>query len=320
MPQPDVSDVHVNSLLTNISIGWSNEEYIADRVFPPVRVSKQSDIITVYDRDMWLRNTAAVRAPGTRARRTGWNVTTTATYFCRNFALGHAVTVEEIENADEIFDLEVDAMEFIVEQIALAKEVEFAAVAFTGGNWTTTATGTTNFTKWSAYASSTPIEDLRTYARTIRQIIGRRPNVICMGDIVWDRLVDHPDLLERVKYGGSNNAPAQVSTRMLAELIGFQDVVVASALQVTSAEGAGSETRADIIDDDLLMIYRPPRPSRKMPAAGYNFNWAPSGGGAQFIRRYEETVERQTVIEGHAYFDYNVTAADAGALLDDVVD
>ncbi len=320
MPQPDVSDVHVNALLTNLSIGYSNETYVADEVFPPVDVSKQSDLIASYDRNMLLRSVAAVRAPGTRARRSGWELTNTATYFARNFAIGHAVTVEEAANADEIFNLEVDSTEWVTEQIALAKEIAFATEAFTSGNWTTTAAGDSGFTKWSNYASSTPIEDLRGYARVIRQLIARRPNVICMGEIVWDRLADHPDLLERVKYSGSAERPAMVSRNMLAQLLEFDKVVVASALKVTSAEGASSETRADIIDDDLLMIFRPQRASRKMPAAGYNFNWAPSGGGAQFIRRYEETVERQTVIEAHAYFDYNVVAADAGLLLTDAVD
>ena len=319
MPQPDVGDIHVNALLTQMSIGYSSEEYVADRVFPPVRVGKQSDLIASYDRDMWLRSVAAVRAPGARARRSGWTVDNTKTYFARNFAIGHAVTFEEVSNADEIYDLEVDATDWVTEQIALVKEIEFATVAFTSGNWTTVRTGASNFTKWSDYASSTPIEDLRTFARTLRQIIARRPNVLCMGDIVWDRLADHPDLLERVKYSGSNTAPAMVSQNMLAQLISFQDVVVASALRVTSAEGA-TEARADIIDDDALMLYRPPRPSRKTPAAGYNFVWAPTGGGNQFIRRYEETVERQTVIEGHSYFDYNIVSADAGLIMVDAVD
>ena len=55
MPQPDVGDVHVNALLSNLSIAYKNANYIADTVFPQVLVQKQSDIIARYDRDMWLR-------------------------------------------------------------------------------------------------------------------------------------------------------------------------------------------------------------------------------------------------------------------------
>ena len=36
--QPDVGDVHVNGLLTQLSIAYRNLNYIADQVFPPVMV------------------------------------------------------------------------------------------------------------------------------------------------------------------------------------------------------------------------------------------------------------------------------------------
>lgn len=320
MPQPDVGDVHVNALLTNMSIGYKNEEYVADRVFPNAPVRKQSDIIPLYDRDMWLRSQAAVRAPGTLARRSGFTVDTTNTYFARNFAIGAVVTAEERENADPVFNLEVDSMEWAMEQILLAREVEFASAAFGTGIWTTDRTGGTDFTKFSSYGSSDPIGYLRSQVRTVRQIIGRRANVVAMGEICWDRLADHPDIIERIKGAASPGSPAIVSRQLLASLLELDEVVVASALQVTSEEGA-TETRADVIDDDMLVLYRPPRPSLKLPAGGYNFTWnALMGGGPQFIRRYEETDVRQTVIEAHSYFDYNVTAADAGVFLADAVD
>ena len=52
MPQPDVGDVHVNALLTEISIAHMNklEHYVADKCFPLVGVDKQSDVYAVYTR------------------------------------------------------------------------------------------------------------------------------------------------------------------------------------------------------------------------------------------------------------------------------
>jgi hypothetical protein len=47
MASPTLKDLHVNSVLTNISIAYRNDAYIADRVFPMVNVGKQSDIYAV---------------------------------------------------------------------------------------------------------------------------------------------------------------------------------------------------------------------------------------------------------------------------------
>lgn len=319
--QPDVGDVHVNGLLTNLSVAFRNENYIADRVFPPVMVGKQSDIIPLYTRDMWLRAVAQRRGPGTMAARSGYSVDTSNTYFAVNWAIGKDIPDEVAANADAPFNMERDSMEWVTDQIQLRKEIQFASTAFAASSWTTQVTGGSNFIKFNDYGSSDPIGVLRTNMRTVRQIIGRRPNVIAMGEIVWDRLVDHPDILDRIKGAASPGSPAIVTKNLVAAILEVDDVVVADALQVTSAEGAGSETRADIIDDDIICLYRPPRPSLMMPAAGYGFFWqAAIGGGQQFIRRIRDDVRKKVTIEGHTYFDYNVVAADAGVHLADAVD
>ena len=45
MPQPTSSDVHVDAVLTQISIAYMQQAgvYIANRVFPSINVDKQSD-------------------------------------------------------------------------------------------------------------------------------------------------------------------------------------------------------------------------------------------------------------------------------------
>ena len=321
--QPDVGDVHVNQPLSMLSIAYANAEdsFIADEVFPTVPVGKQSDIIAKYDRDMWLRSQAVVRAPGTLAARSGFTVNTASTYFARNFAIGMGVADEERDNADQVFNLDADAVEWCMQQILLAREVAFATAAFGTSKWTTDRSGTTNFTKWSDYANSTPIEDIRTYKRTVRQIIGRDPNVLAMGSIVWDRLADHPDMLDRIKGAASTGNPAIVTRQLVASVLELETVAVGKALQVTSAEGA-TEARADILDDDALLVFRPSSPSLKKPSGGYGFHWAAAvaPGAASFIRRYREDSKKLTVVEAHSYFDYKITAADAGLFLNDAVD
>ena len=49
---PSRGDVHVNRPLTNISIAFlqTQEAFVADRVFPNIPVTKQSDLFFTIDR------------------------------------------------------------------------------------------------------------------------------------------------------------------------------------------------------------------------------------------------------------------------------
>ena len=64
MAQPTSSDVHVDSALSQVSIGYRNGGYIADSIFPLIEVDKQSDKYYVWTKDFWFRNYVQRRAPG----------------------------------------------------------------------------------------------------------------------------------------------------------------------------------------------------------------------------------------------------------------
>ena len=321
MAQPDSNDVYVNALLTNLSIGYSNREYVADRVLPPLPVEQQSGIIPSYNRGDWLRSQAIERAPGTVAHRSGWRTDLTDTYFARNYALGKGIPREVAMNARAPFDMDRDATRFVTEQLMLRREKIFAAAAMATGVWGTDKTGTTDFVKWSDYAGSDPIGDIRDGRRTVRQATGRAANVACCGEIVFDALQDHPDILDRIKGAASPGNPAIVTEGLLAALFRLEDFVVASAIEVTSKEGQSTITTADVIDDDMLLVYRTRAPSLFEPSAGYQIYWRPAtGGGMQFIRQYAEGPQMQTVVEGHAYTQTKVTSSISGYFFADAVD
>ena len=43
MAMPTLHDVHIDGPLSNVSIAYKNENYIADQVFPALAVAKKSD-------------------------------------------------------------------------------------------------------------------------------------------------------------------------------------------------------------------------------------------------------------------------------------
>src|SRR4030066_2517323 len=186
MPQPDVSDVHVNKMLSQISIGHMNalEAYIADKVFPFVYADKQTDIIPGYDRGFFFADEGLnmLRAPGNNAAVTGFKINKNNTYHADNFAIGFEIPDELRANQDDPFDMDQDGTRLVTELQMIRRERAWATDFMATGIWGTDVTGTTDFPKWSDYGASDPIIDIRTGIRTVLQNTGRKPNRLVLGN------------------------------------------------------------------------------------------------------------------------------------------
>jgi hypothetical protein len=78
MPQPNINSVHVDAILTNISVAYlqNQDNFIADKVFPIIPVDKKSDKFFTYTKNDWFRDEAQRRAPGTESAGGGYNLST----------------------------------------------------------------------------------------------------------------------------------------------------------------------------------------------------------------------------------------------------
>ena len=329
MPQPDVGDVHVNGLLTDVSIAHMNkaEHFIADTLFPAIAVDKQSDVYLVYTRGDFFQGSESeqamrelLRAPGTRAAKAGYNVDTSNSFRCDNFAVAVEVPDELRANADEIFALDAEAAMLGSQIQLIRRERAFAADFMKTTVWGTDKTGTTNFVKWSDYGGSDPFTDMEDALDQVESQTGDRPNKLAMGAIVWRRLKHHPDLVDRIKGGATTGQPALVQRQLLAQILEIDEVLVGRASYRSSAEGA-SLTLARIMDDDALFLFANATPGRMTPTAGMSFFWKPMTGGAlQFVRKYREDPERKDTIEVHSYMDQKITEKESGYFFSDCVD
>lgn len=302
-------DVHVDQLLTNVSIGYSNAGYIADQIFPVVPVDKQSDKYLTYDKSHWFRNEAKIRATGTKSERGGWNYSSD-TYFCDRFSYGHEIYDEERDNADNAFQLDSDAAEFATDKILMQREVAFASGFFTTSVWGTDKTGGTDFTRWSDYAGSNPLVDVSDWMDTIEASIGREPNRLVMGKQVWSKLKWHPDLIDTIKY----TQRAQMGIELAATLFEVERILVGRAIYTTSPEGTAeaSVSYSRIWGKHALLIYVPNTPSLRQPAAGYTFTWQRVPQSLRYIKRMRDEEREADIIEANAYYDHKVTGAAAG--------
>lgn len=325
MPQPDVNDVHVNALLTQMSIAHMNkdEHYVADRLFPQVGVDKQSDLYATYQRGDFFQGSEdaqamreLLRAPGTRAAVAGYAISSNS-FRCDNFAVGVEIPDELRSNADAVFELDNEAT-ILGSQIQLIRRERAWANAF----MTTSVWGTdkTVANKWSDYGASDPFTDLEDGLDAVESETGDRPNKLAMGAIVWRRMKHHPDFIDRIKGGATTSNPAMMTRQQLAAMLEIDEVLVARASYRSSAEGA-TLALSRIFDDDAILLFANPTVGRMTPTAGVTFFWKPLTGGAlQFVRKYRQEPERKDVLEVHSYMDQVVTEAESGYFFSDVVD
>jgi len=322
MSQPTQRSVHVNRPLTNISIAFMNrrEDFIADKVFPTIPVSKQSDLYYIYNKDAWFRSDAKKRGPGQESAGSGYEMTT-GQYFADVWALHKDVADQERANTDEPLDADRDATEFVMEQILLRKEREWAAKYFTTGLWTgsTTATDITVSPLWDATGSD-PIKNIRLQARSMKRKTGRKPNVLIVSGSVDDALRDNAAVLNRISGGALPGNPAMVTPQLLAMAFDVEKYVVAEAIHNTSKEGQAF-VGAEIFGKHALLMYAEQSPGIRKPSAGYTFTWSGLLGGAAGVQMSKFRMEhlKSDRVEAEAAFDQKLIAADLGVFFASVI-
>jgi hypothetical protein len=317
MPKPTPGDAHVNAALTNVSIAYvldAGRSYIADQVFPVVPVQKQSDAYFLFSQEDFLRIEAKERAPAVESAGGGYALTT-ATYSAKVYALHKDVDDQLRSNADPAVDPDDAAAEYITQQLLLKREKLWASAYFTTGVWTGDQTGVAagpianQFLQWND-AASTPIEDIRTQARVIQKRTGFYPNRLVLGPEVYDKLADHPDIIDRIKY----TQQAVVTADLLAGIFGIERVLQPEALENTAAEGLAG-TYSYVYNKAAQLLYAAPRPSLMVPSAGYIFAWTGFLGASAYGARMKSFRMEQNEadrIEGEMAFDPKVVAAGLG--------
>lgn len=315
MPQPTASDVHVDAILTPISVAYlqAQDDFIASRVFPQVPVEKQSDKYFVYAKNDWFRDEAQVRPDATESVGSGFNVST-ATYSCDVYAIHKDVGDQVRRNYDNPLSPDRDATLFCTQRLLLRQEVQWVSDFFSTGVW---GTDFTPANLWSDYAASDPFGDIETGKETILSTTGFMPNTLVLGYQVFRQLKNHPDFIDRIKYTSSQTITAD----MLARMLEVDRVLVAKAVKATNVEG---ETAAYTFahGKHALLCYVNPTPSLLAPSAGYTFVWngvSDGFGTSVGVSRIRMEHLRADRIEAQIAWDNKVVASDVGYFFANVV-
>jgi Phage major capsid protein E len=315
--QPTPSDLHVNSLLTNVSVAYMQDpgDFIATQVFPNVPVQKQSDYYTEYKKEFWYRTEARKRAPATETPGSGFEVTQKE-YAAHVYGVHKDVDDQTRANADTQFNIDRDATLFVTGQLLLKRDLDWASTFFKTGVWGTDKVGTTDFTKWDA-SGSDPITDIQEARLNVRRTTGRTPNLLVIGPEVESSLLNHSLILDRIKY----TQRGVVTRDLLASLFGVDRLLVANAIVNTSPEHETPNFNF-LYGKRALFAFAPPNAGLMTPSAGYTFSWNGYFGAGNMgtrIKRFRMELIASDRIEGEMAYDMRVVSPELGVMFDQVI-
>ena len=310
MGQPTRNSVHVDALLTNISVAYIQErsKYVATQVFPIIGVDKVSDVYFTYTKNDWFRDEAQRRGDSTESAGSGYNLTT-ASYNADVWAFHKDIGNQTRNNADNPINLDSEATEFVTQRLLLRQERKFVSDVFTTGVWGTdrTLSGTD---QWSDFVNSDPRDDVDTAVEAILGVTGFKPNTMVVGWQVWRQLKNHPDFREQIKYTSADN----MTPGMVARMLEIDRFIVASSIYATNDEG-GTAAYSFNFGKSAWIGYVNPSPGLLAPSAGYTFAWNGVSGtlGANVgISSIDMPLKKATRIEGEIAFDNKIVATDLG--------
>jgi len=320
MPQPDVKANIISGPLANVSIQYRNAEFIGDRVFPILDTRDPKFKITKYRKGAWFRDEAALRAAGTQAKRSGFEVTTTSVS-TDEYAFAKEVTDEDRRFSNSLGSLaispEQDAVQFCANAIDLSKERRISSI-IRSATWVDGNSGGEDADgKWVASSGNTFFTDIATGKKDILKNSGILPNVLLIDYATFLGLKEISDVTDKIKYTSRES----VTPQLLAAMLELDEVLVGKAIYSTAEETkAGDDfTAANIWETNAnkgmgFLFYRPPSIGPRMLTAGLQVRVAQDNGQARRLTSWYEAAEHQTVYEAAEETDLQQICSEVGYL------
>lgn len=303
------SDVVVDPALSNVSIKYTNDTFIADLLFPVFKTAKQTGKYFQYDKSN-LRVDQTTRAAGAGANEIDFGVTLSGVFYCDDHALKGFVADEVQDQAEAALNPLIDETEIITEKMMLDRETNASNIM------SNTSTLTQNVilsgtAQWSDYNNSDPVGDIRLARTTVHQNTFKKPNTLVLSKLTYDILIEHPQIIERIKY----SALGVVTPELMARVFQVEKVIVGEAGSNTAKEGQ-TDVLAYIWGKHAWLVYISPKTSLKMITFGLNFTyqqriakrWRDEDREGTYVRIGNDNYVQTVIAAQCAYFIKNAVA------------
>ncbi len=302
--------VRVHIPATVMSVGFTNDQFVASEIAPPVRVPKTEFSYYEFSKTRF-RIPQLLRAPKTEFKRgdIGVEVKTGET---KEYGWEEPIDDSERTDFENDIDLEMEKAEDATDIVLLGYEKRVATLLRSTSNLTQniTLSGTSQF---NDYTNSDPVGVFQTGRKTIHKATGKMPNLALISFPVFETLREHPKVRDHFKYTSS----ASITAEMLARFFELGRVVVAGALEDTAKEGQ-TESLDYVWGKDIIMAYVAPRPGKYRPSLAYTF-WTPVKGQRRVVEMYREEKITSDILRVHEKDGEKLIHAKCGYLIKNAI-
>lgn len=344
MPRDTFRDVHVDRPLSNFSVAHfqNTADFVSQRFFPTISVNHVSDKFTFYPSGYFNRIASdSKRAEEGVANSISYS-TTMRDYHCREEALRVFISDRKRSNVDSQFQLDREASILLTMSLLLHREDWFVnEFMLPTSGWTTNVTGVASgatgiqegggsILKWSDTASD-PVKDMLDLHREMLRVGKRKPNKCIMTLDVYNVIRNHPDVMDRIRFTGSSNAPAIAGLNALAQLFELQEIIIMQTVLNVAPQGiedpvTGLPPTKDVFlaENKMLLASVESGLGLMVPTAGLTFMHnrylAQSVSGGPAVRRYREHPGKKgEYIEAEYSMDQRIVAPDLGCVITDII-
>lgn len=304
MPAPRTT--YVDPLLTNVSVGYKNESYIAEQFFPTVYVDKETGIYFVKDKENLRAPADAKRGEFSRANRVS-NTLTEATYALEEKSLETPISERVMKNYSDPFDPKKNATELVSEKLLIDNEKDLKTTILASGANNTDAAG-----GW-ATAGTDVIGTVRSKAALIQKATGHKPNVALVAyDTLMNGIMKNTAFLDSVKYVSMVNDEALFGA--LAKWLNVKKVIIGEAVENTAKEGQ-TDSMSWIWDDLFVLAYVTETPAIETPTAGYRLVQK----DARYVDTWYEQEIKTTFVRANDFYDNKVIDPFAMEIISDTI-
>jgi hypothetical protein len=297
----------VDPVLTTIAQGYLNASMVAGRLFPAVTVSRLKGKIPSFGREAFYKRDTfrSIRADSNRIPPS--EVTMIDFETCEHDVEIAIDYLEEEESAD-FYKLEQRLAKELMDILLLEAELDAAAFVQDSNNFNPALVNSvTSSDAWDDYSGTTdPIVSIKDAMSAVRARIARYPNTMVLGPSSFRAIIDHPLVLDKIKYSGL----AKGSVAILSELTGIPDIFV--GLSVHTTDGTSF---TDVWKDNAILAFvdKSDKSARSEfnPSFGYMFRRE----GKPEVDAYYENGGKIKVIRNTDNYCIKVTAADAAFLI-----
>jgi len=308
---PGTNQLHLNALLTDVSVKYIPPDLAADKVLRPIRVQHLSDEFPIWDRVLFdlMDDTRANGAPS-RQTDAGFKLTS---YQCVEHSLHALITESDLRNADDVLDIEMVKTETVKQQVLN----NYENLIFGSGGF---ATNTANFINSRAYggngsalcdlsnaSTGSPRALIDAMKEDVEVASGRTPNTI-IGAPASFRAIMRTEEFRKEEYYQSPLQGTANDVEDLPQKFYGMDVVPVKAL-LNSANKGQPRSLARVAGKNFIVAYIAPG------GLGRNMlTWAVRLWTEEYVSKWYEPDIRSWKIEYGRFTTPKLIAAECASL------